>query len=74
MYVRVYADACAEGAGAVAGDLGSWQAEAEALILNASRRRAMVRAAQQKLKATYSHAALKTQIADILRKLPAHAA
>ncbi|WP_426955936.1 hypothetical protein [Muricoccus radiodurans] len=62
----VYARACADGAGLLAGDDASWAAAIGALLREAPARAEMLRRARDRLRAEYDHAALAAQLFDVV--------
>ncbi|MBN8291133.1 glycosyltransferase [Rhodobacter sp. NTK016B] len=62
----VYAKACSDGCGLLARGTEEWIAAMETLLVNPAQRQAMIGAAQDKLRAEYSHARLREQVLRVL--------
>ncbi|MFC0632424.1 hypothetical protein [Brevundimonas balnearis] len=65
---KVYADACADGAGLLAGDTAEWSQAVEHLLSDAAEGEALITRARAKLADIYSMDRLAGQVADILHQ------
>ncbi|MBV9993343.1 MAG: glycosyltransferase [Alphaproteobacteria bacterium] len=70
----VYARACEGGTGILANDAADWRSAIWHLLRSAQAREAQVKAAREKLRTTYSHAALCRQVQDVFEQARAIAA
>jgi glycosyltransferase involved in cell wall biosynthesis len=64
----VYTRACADGCGMLANDGADWRDAIWRLLRSAEARDAQVSAARERLRTTYSHAALCTQVQDVFER------
>lgn len=64
----LYHRACASGTGILATSVGEWTDAIAKLVRDLRVREEMVRAAQEKLRTVYSHAALRRQVLDVFKR------